>query len=573
MNSSSVSFQGFWFWNIFVIDAKSQFTLNAQILIIMEQCPLEDQITASSSTTPLDSNNRELDEWLDLVMPIEGGSCAEFETPSDISGGGGLDPPEEGVEECIEDDSPPQPHPQIHLAPPVYKQDQLPLGLPLDPDDDHLDDITSCMIGDYRSVTKADLLSRCIVTFFPKDNDRRWLKPETYFGPNPDNFQCWCGQFEICPRTGALHAHIYFECVRSRRLRFVRTAALFRKYHHRVHIKKARTVSKKQRQSAINYVLDDAKRAPGETIFTWHGCKFPVAYDDGCKHGRSKKTITQSKEENTEEQRLWIESKPRSWTWDQIVHESDHSKKLLCTCSWGQKYHAGRRASDPRRTISNVIILYGAGGTGKTTTAHDWDPREGETQKERYYRRNPDDGHFWGAGRSAYNGQRIVHFEEFTGQEAFSRLKEVCDIGKSGPTINIKNSGGELNHETVIFTSNVHPAGWFHKLWKDDPKQFHPFWRRVTEVRFYPTHRADGALNIPDQDHPPAFIDQTGEWREFGGDYQKALAHADTYWPLKMDSLEPQSMLFNPGGVSNYSEPPFFSYCKTGRDPTNIWGR
>lgn len=139
------------------------------------------------------------------------------------------------------------------------------------------------------------------------------------------------------------------------------------------------------------------------------------------------------KEDVIENQRKHIESKPKHWTWDQILHEDDFSKTLLCTCSWGKKYHEGRHAEIARRTINNVIIMYGAGGTGKTTLAHSWDVRDDEDKQERYYRRNPDDGHFWGGGRSAYKGQRIIHLEEFCGQEQLSRLKELCDIGKEGP--------------------------------------------------------------------------------------------------------------------------------------------
>ena len=165
-------------------------------------------------------------------------------------------------------------------------------------------------------------------------------------------------------------------------------------------------------------------------------------------------------------------------------------------------------------TIPGVVIMYGAGGTGKTTMCISYDAASDlEPQNERYYRRNHEDGSFWGGGRTAYNGQRVIHFEEFSGQEPFSRVKEVCDIGKEGPAVNIKGSGTELNHTTVLFSSNIHPAGWYHNLWKLDPKQFHPFWRRVTKVLFFPAKRPDGALNIPDEDNEPYFIDQTDDWK------------------------------------------------------------
>lgn len=170
-------------------------------------------------------------------------------------------------------------------------------------------------------------------------------------------------------------------------------------------------------------------------------------------------------------------------------------------------------------------------------------------------------------GRTCYKGQQVIHYEEFTGQEAFSRLKEVCDIGKSGPAVNVKNGGAVLNHDTVIFTSNVHPAGWFHNYWTKDPKQWLPFERRVTEVRFYPSHRPDGSLNAPDEENPPYFIDQTSEFKSFGGDYTQALAHAEKHWALQ-EEPDPQPMVFVPG-KNDCNVNDFFTYCQTGVDPTS----
>lgn len=400
-------------------------------------------------------------------------------------------------------------------------------------------------------------LSRCIVTIFTPDKDECWLKPLTYLPNDLHRIQVWAGQFEICPTTNALHAHIYIEFVTRLRPRFKMIREAFVKYVNRVNICRAKKPSKKQRQGAVNYCLDPNKRAP-ETEAYIHETDIVVGFDPTFVT-----TTDKDKAKEDEQRRKYIESKPRFWTWDQIVHESEQSKKLLYACSWGDKYHKGRHASDKRRTIENIVILYGAGGTGKSTMAHDYDRKDNEFDDERYYRRNPDDGAFWGGGRTSYKGQRIVHYEEFTGQEAFSRLKEVCDIGKTGPSVNVKNGGTFLNHETVIFTSNVHPAGWFHNLWKQDPKQFHPFWRRVTKILFFPSHRSDGSLSIPDNEHAPFFHDQTNEWKLLQGDYNEALKHADTHWPLKDEPDGP--MLIVPG--TKTGDPPFIQYCKTGKMP------
>jgi hypothetical protein len=413
---------------------------------------------------------------------------------------------------------------------------------------------------------KNNKLSRFIVTFFPPDIDDKWLQPETYFPNAQQIFKCWCGQFELCPTTKRLHAHLYIECKRDRRPRFNNVDKAFRNHFGGVQIKTSQTQSENQRQCAINYVSDPDKRHPLARFFAWNFNEFETKFDEASATKKISKVDVQ------EQQRQYIESKPRHWQWEKIVHENEQSKKLLATCSWGEKYHKGRHAEDKTRTIRDVIILYGAGGTGKTTMAQVWDTQDNEDTQQRYYRRNPDDSKFWGGGQTAYKGQRIIHYEEFTGQEAFSRLKEVCDIGKSGPPVNIKNGGTILNHEIVIFTSNVHPAGWFRNLWEDDPKQFHPFWRRVTQLWFYPETRADGSMNIPNAENPPYYIDQTDEWRNMLGSYPAAVHHASVHWPLKQASAP---TAFAPGftmsrnqreqHVTAESSNTFFQYCKTGR--------
>lgn len=374
-------------------------------------------------------------------------------------------------------------------------------------------------------------LYRFIITFFPATLDPKFLTPEFYF-TDTSLFDIWIGQFEICPDTTRLHAHIYIECNRDKRPRFNYINKIFREYHSSVHIKQARSASESQRQCAINYVTKVLTRVINTEPFFWSKNKlFEVK-------------TPPKKEPDDEEKRLYIETKPKLWSWDQIVHENIISKQLLFTCSWGEKYHKGRTVTHTRRNITSVILFYGAGGTGKTTLAKNWDAKEGETPEERYYRRNTDDGHFWGGGRTAYKSQRIIHFEEFTGQEMFSKLKEICDVGSVGPSVNIKNGGTDLNHDTVIITSNVHPAGWYHKLWSEDNKQFHPFWRRVTMVLFFPTHRPDGSDNIPGQGSVSGlnpdfyhYIDQTNEWLEMKGDYNKCVSHAMQVWPLKQDTF------------------------------------
>lgn len=395
-------------------------------------------------------------------------------------------------------------------------------------------------------------VSRALLTFFPPDTTPTWLEPSSYFSDCDRSIANWCGQFEICPTTDKLHAHVYLEFNHNTRKRFNQIRDAWRAHGFEVTLVVPRTTSVTQRQGAVNYCTSPAKVAPNTKPFFWPGNRNELKFVSDSK---SKKTDV------VETQRLWIESKPRIWTWDQIVHECKESKALLATCSWGAKYHAGRHAEDPRRAITDVVILYGAGGTGKTTMCMQWSAKDDEVPAERYYRRNHDDGVFWGGGRTAYKGQRIIHFEEFVGQEPFSRFKECCDIGKPGPSVNIKGSGTELNHDTVLITSNIHPAGFYHNVWSDDPKQFHPFWRRITKVLFFPPFRPDGTANIPDAITQPYFVDQTQQWLDFKGDYEAACDHATEYWPLK--PKREQTNLHLPEPKRSRANA-FFDYCVTG---------
>jgi len=389
----------------------------------------------------------------------------------------------------------------------------------------------------WDEATGGNKLQRCIITIFPKDTDQKWLLPETYYGRQMSIISIWCGQFENCPKTGKLHAHLYVEFKNNHRPRFNAVARLIAFITGSPgDIKVPKRASPKQRNCAVNYVLKPEGRAIDTEPFIFSGNTSVIAYNPELAAQR-KEPKNKTKKDTVQEQIDWIEAKPKHWTWDQIVHESKESKKLLATCSWGHKYHLGRHAEDPRRTIQQVIIFYGAGGTGKTTLAQKWDIREDEDFHSRYYKRNPDDGKFWGGGRTAYKGQRIIHLEEYCGQETAGNFKELCDLGKHGPSVNIKNSGTELNHETVIITSNVHPAGWYHNLCDKDKKQWSPISRRFTQVWFFPEKRPDGTPNSPSATEEPYYIDQTDEFKSFIHDYDRASKHAEKHWPLSQETL------------------------------------
>lgn len=390
------------------------------------------------------------------------------------------------------------------------------------------------MASDLEPITGNNKIQRCVITCFPPDADPKWLLPNTYF-TDTSMIENWCGQFEICPDTDKLHFHIYVHFVNSKKPRFNTLRDVFRsKFTSTVNIAKSKHRASNHGQAcSVNYVLAPNKRAPDTEPMIWEHNKKKLAFDEKLWNERT--TKSKSKEDKNQEIVDYIESKPKHWDWNSILHETYESKVLLAACSWGSKYHAGRHAEAPRREIANVIILYGAGGTGKSTLARSWDTRADECLEERYYLRNYDDGHFWGSGKTSYRSQRIIHLEEFCGQESATKFKQICDIGAPGPNVNVKNSSAQLNHESIIITSNTHPAGWYHHMCDKDPKQWNPLARRFTQVWFFPEYRPDGELNIPCKADgiEPYYIDQTADFQEHVRDWQAILGHAAEHWPLK----------------------------------------
>lgn len=422
--------------------------------------------------------------------------------------------------------------PSIEFLASLPDDDSLPLSsiaFSDAPDDVSLIPDDQSLVTDARAKLRA-----CTLTIFPKDKDKKWLLPTTYWA-DTTGLLYWAGQFELCPKTNKLHAHIYMEWSHAKYKQFSAVRKLFHSVvGTHINVSKQKQLSIKSRDCGLNYVL---KPVDGfisfDDQFIWPHCKTPVAFNQALWEKRTKPLPKDTKEDKEKTIIDYLESKGRSMKYDAILHESYESKILLASCGWAKKYHESRKAEIPRRNIESVIIMYGAGGTGKTTFAHKWDTRTDEDHGERYYLRNPDDGVFWGGGRTAYNGQRVIHMEEFCGQEKLSNLKAYMDIGKPGPPVSIKNSGAELNHDTIFFTSNHHPAAWYRSSWDKDPKQFHPFWRRVSQVWFFPSHRQDGTMNIPDDEHPPYYIDQTDDWKSIAGDWDACKDHAGKHWALK----------------------------------------
>lgn len=385
-----------------------------------------------------------------------------------------------------------------------------------------------------------------MVTLWPDNQDPKWLRPSTY-GFLEENLTRWGGQYEIAPETGTLHAHLFVELRHPLRMARKKIRGYFnaRLTSKNCNIRPvARTKANIQR--VINYVLKPDTRVDGSPYALEPNEHIKhMAFDHGVWEKR-KPTLPKS-EMKWQKQVDWILSKPAHWTWSKIVHESYESQLLLGNCAAGRSFHNDRMSNQPRRNIEECVLLYGAGGTGKTTFARNIGTDDDGSLDHRVYLRNFLE-EFWGSGSTAYNGQPWIHLEEFNGQEAFGFLKQIADTsdGAVGPAVKTKGSGTHLNHRGIVITSNYHPATWYRGVWKSDPKQWWPFARRITKVLFFPEFLEDGSPNQPGQNGQTDlyYVDQTDEFRVFSKDYIEAMVHCNRHWPAKEESDEEE--IWNP---------------------------
>ena len=428
----------------------------------------------------------------------------------------------------------------------------LPTTIEINEADEDDDEGLTVVTAGVSPIRNNKHLTCAMLTIFPESSDRKYLDPSFLLPGWEGSIRNWCGQFELCPTTARLHAHIYVEFNRSTRPRFLALQKALEKVVKN-NIKAPNRVSQQSISCGVNYVLKPDGRLAGTETFIWSQNKSEWAFDQPLweKKGKSKK---KEHSDRTEEQRALIETFAWYVPWADVLHHSLETKTKLCNCSWGKKYHEARaQKENPRKKIQNVCFWYGAGGTGKTTSARKL--AEATTDKPpelAYYKRNPSED-FWGGGATAYKGQDIIHFDEFCGNEPFFKFKEYCDIGNEGPPIKIKNSGGLLNHDTVVVTSNYHPAAWYyHAISNDEKSNWVPFWRRVTDVRFYPEFRPDGSKNTPTDEHEPYYVDKTEEWKAFKC-WDDCKEHAESHWPLPESYAEGDGGEDDDGNVTNKS--------------------
>lgn len=147
-----------------------------------------------------------------------------------------------------------------------------------------------------------------------------------------------------------------------------------------------------------------------------------------------------------------------------------------------------RVACLPNRTWkTQVVVLWGPAGCGKSRWAHEWFP-------DAYYK---DPTRWW----NGYSGEKVIILDEFYGQLPLEYMLKLMDRYP----LNIETKGGyvKFNGELLILTSNTDPRHWYRGLTADGIVWQPQFFRRIEhEFRFDDGHWQYAVSPIP---HDPVY--------------------------------------------------------------------
>ncbi len=308
------------------------------------------------------------------------------------------------------------------------------------------------------------------ITGFPDEQQPGYLTPEVY-NWHRDSIDNWGAQWETCPDTGTLHFHIFVKFAHQRSYQaIVDTVEEVLGKHPNVKPVKgsSATDGAKQFYNSFDYCTKLSKRIEGTDAVTF-GKPLVKPVPRGAKKSNHKFSQKQI-DSNELVLRLYQEK-----TWSQMVCE--HT--LLLQNNRGARayydaLHDQLVEAVPDRILEEVVIYWGAAGTGKSTLAKapdDVKTRESiETPKEfkkRVWVQGTDMGTFWGdkAGEKLTGAHEVILIDEMGPGHALTlnRFKELCNLGHYGTQVNIKNGNARMNPKKWVFTSNKDPRTWFKK--------------------------------------------------------------------------------------------------------------
>jgi predicted ATPase len=151
------------------------------------------------------------------------------------------------------------------------------------------------------------------------------------------------------------------------------------------------------------------------------------------------------------------------------------------------RYHKGfekiRQLNMPKRSWkTEVIVLFGAAGAGKTKFAYDRWPD--------LYRVNYDSqGKLWLDG---YDGEETILMDEFYGQLPYNYMKELMD--RYPMRVHIKGGMTQWAPKRLVITSNTPPWEWYKNVF-GNKEHAKAFMRRLDSVVHYHSDGSTTAMS------------------------------------------------------------------------------
>lgn len=139
------------------------------------------------------------------------------------------------------------------------------------------------------------------------------------------------------------------------------------------------------------------------------------------------------------------------------------------------RYQLELNRQDNKFQPVDVIVLYGAAGTGKTRKAYDIDPNL-------YHTTSTD----WWDG---YNGQDTILIDDFYGGIKYSKFLQLIDGYRY--QLPIKGAFTWKQWKTIIITSNQHPKTWYSRGMTDALK------RRISKIEKFEKSEEGGGIVLP----------------------------------------------------------------------------
>lgn len=229
---------------------------------------------------------------------------------------------------------------------------------------------------------------------------------------------------EQAPKTGTLHYQGYVELEKPQR-----TSWMKEHFSPTAHFEGR----KGTRDQARNYCMQDVKK--GEVVL-----EGPYEYGEWKSGGQGKRndlaSLTKAVQSGARIRDI-IDANPAA------------ALKYIGNIEKLKKYYPVHR-----KWKTEVHILWGPGGVGKSAYANKW--AELNTNDDYYRLRVNEDKKLWWCG---YDQQKVIVIDEFEAQIPWREMLQLCDrFAYTGQT---KGSHTAISAEVILITSNLPPEKWY----------------------------------------------------------------------------------------------------------------